>query len=63
MKYLIIIEDTPKGIRALAQDSLNGCLDNPEISVASKVVANFSLFLQKQTKEKLLLITNETQDH
>lgn len=47
MKFILIVEDTPRGIRCEAAFKDNDVTDSMEQSTAAKVVANFAQSLKE----------------
>ena len=59
MKFILIVEDTPKGIRCVASYKDNDVLDSMEQSVAAKTVANFAQALKDLESKGLLYVEKE----
>lgn len=59
MKFILIVEDTPKGIRCMASYTGNDVLDSMEQSVAAKTVANWSAMLKDLERQGLLFVEKE----
>lgn len=59
MKFVLVIEDTTKGIRCKAAYNPNDILDGLEQSVAAKVVANFSAMLKELEAAGALYVEKE----
>lgn len=56
MKFILTIEDTPKGIRCEAAFKDNDVTDSMEQSLSAKVVANFSQSLKELEAKGLLYV-------
>ena len=56
MKFILTVEDTPKGIRCEAAYKDNDVLDSMEQSVAAKVVANFAQSLKELESQGILYV-------
>lgn len=56
MKFILTVEDTPKGIRCEAAYKDNDVTDSMEQSVSAKVVANFAQSLKELEAEGLLYV-------
>lgn len=56
MKFILTVEDTPKGIRCEAAFKDNDVLDSMEQSVAAKVVANFAQSLKELETQGILYV-------
>ena len=59
MKFILVVEDTFKGIRCTAAYKGNDVSDSLEQSVASKVVANFSAMLKECEEAGILYVEKE----
>ena len=55
MKYIVILEDTPRGVRAVCSVTGNDVTDNVLESLAGKVLTNWTIQL-KELEEKGLLV-------
>ena len=62
MKYYLIIEDSEQGIRAAGAQVENGVTDSMELSLAAKVIANFSNSLADLNMRGLLNIEQMDDD-
>ena len=62
MKYYLIIEDSEQGIRAAGAQVENGVTDSMELSLAAKVIANFSNSLAELSMQGLLKIEQMDED-
>lgn len=56
MKFILTIEDTPKGIRCEAAFKDNDVTDSMEQSVSAKVVANFAQNLKELETQGILYV-------
>lgn len=56
MKFILTIEDTPKGIRCEAAFKDNDVTDSMEQSVSAKVVANFAQNLKELEAAGILYV-------
>lgn len=59
MKFILIVEDTPKGIRCTATYKGNDVADSMEQSLAAKVIANFSVMLKEFEAAGALYVEKE----
>jgi hypothetical protein len=59
MKFVLVVEDTPKGIRCTAAYKPNDLLDNLEQSVAAKTVANWAQYLKELEGMGVLYVEKE----
>lgn len=59
MKFILIVEDTPKGIRCTASFKDNDVLDSMDQSIAAKTVANWATHLKEMESKGLLFVEKE----
>lgn len=59
MKFILIVEDTPRGIRCTAAYKDNDVLDSMEQSIAAKTVANWAAALKDLEDQGLLFVEKE----
>lgn len=59
MKFILVVEDTPKGIRCTAAYKPNDVSDNMDQSVAAKTVANWANYLKELEALGLLFVEKE----
>lgn len=59
MKFILVVEDTHRGIRCTAAYKPNDLLDNLEQSIAAKVVANWAQSLKEQEAIGLIYVEKE----
>ncbi len=59
MKFILIVEDTTRGIRCTAAHKDNDVLDNMEHSLAAKAVANFAMALKELESLGVLYVEKE----
>ena len=59
MKFILIVEDTPKGIRCTAAYKPNELLDNLEQSIAARTVANWAQQLKELQELGVLYVEQE----
>lgn len=59
MKFILIVEDTPRGIRCTATYKGNDVLDSMDQSVAAKTVANWAAALKDLEEQGLLYVEKE----
>ena len=56
MKFHIVIEDTPKGVRLMARAETNGVQDHKPNSLSAMLTAELCLMVTKQQKLGSLVI-------
>jgi len=59
MKFILVVEDTPKGIRCTAAFKTNDVLDNMDQSIAAKTVANWAQYLKDLEAQGLIFVEKE----
>jgi len=59
MKFILVVEDTPKGIRCTAAYKPNDLMDNLEQSVAAKTVENWAQYLRELEDLGVLYVEKE----
>ncbi len=59
MKFILVVEDTHKGIRCTAAYKPNDLLDNLEQSIAAKTVANWAQYLKDLEAQGLIYVEKE----
>lgn len=59
MKFILVVEDTPKGIRCTAAYKGNDVLDSMDQSVAAKTVAYWAAALKELEEQGLLFVEKE----
>jgi hypothetical protein len=59
MKFILIIEDTTKGIRCTASYQPNDITDSLDKSISAKAVANFAQDLKELESMGLLFVEKE----
>lgn len=59
MKFILVIEDTERGIRCKAAYNSNDIADGLETSLSAKVVANFSAMLKELEEAGALFVEKE----
>lgn len=59
MKFILIVEDTVKGIRCTASYKGNDISDSMDKSVAAKTVANWANHLKELEAQGLLFVEKE----
>ncbi len=59
MKFILVIEDTERGIRCKAAFNQNEVNDNMDQSIAAKTVANWANHLKELEAQGLLYVEKE----
>lgn len=59
MKFILVVEDTTKGIRCTASFKANEIMDNLEQSLAAKTVANWAQYLKDLEAQGLIFVEKD----